>query len=1367
MASGPDVSNIEAKNNKRFTQRRETSVASLFDASPGYDYLGDWSTLRRKNVLSCILSLATISTRLSLPTTVVSDIFHDAFVRASTDTVMLAGTARKNERVREFLRSSNYATFRKTQQKFMRKRLSKTEATAANEDWYTLKNKHGKVRFPWVFPVNRLKICKGHFGVEPEENAVYQLPGFDAGAIPEVGFSIERIGSYGSGRLELRRPTGIAIYGAKDIYANLHDTPRGYICKLAIADTGNNRIQLWDVQCIPYFPQSLEETGGFQEIIEFDKLVGTIVPVEPEEVRAVQQYRLEQSKLSTESRLNEHASDRMQKVVIEEKNHHIMQAWDQKKGGLEDTQGYHLGKFSSPNYTEFDQLGNLYVADNNTSRLGSPRVQTFQFDSRYEQTTDLIDNSTDIRGIPRGQTHLFTNEEGLCLRNPMGNTILFSNSAGETKPFLQANTHIEVTAIVHDGTIEKGICWSCPRHKRPLKVEATLLQNIRYDSRDLARQKFDMFNNEVGEYELNLATKVRVLDQYFDADELRLLWQNVYSIKIYNLNFFSLDKKEDAKSHMATRTVVYIVCSHSPEYCAQIMDELSAQWEAKIAEEGSKEDGETPPPVGPAKKKKRKSGGLFMAADKFEGAREGYAFQMGPKGLGYYVTPAPALDTRTVQINEDLEVQYFSKAFNGLMVMHLRCSTDPFYRLELDQDDPAFARQLEEWTEKTLDEITVAMESTSAFRNGSTARLNALWQDWNVLQPPVIVATRLNGYEERTFETEDEYMEWKEEKQWLHEQRVRKFEEKYMFVEGHMKKRLQAEFDRNTDDGVSNWKVETVTMAAAGKISLEQHRKNVLRTIATKMQVLQKEKKNLQTIIASASTIGEVAMKAELKKHRDEELVDHCSALLKAMNRPKGAFRECLKSRCPTHIHIHAMETIVLETATLVSASLPLGGDVAPDIDAIVASYVDTFSFATDVEKAGVECLLVVMDDFRVKETEKSHVFFFFLSNESRTVPGTKPIVVALPSVLGMEMMGEVQLNGGQTAWTSGRVLAIDRESGFYIFQFTTDDGKQHVRLLPRSCLKDDIPTYRPLLRHPWGMSVLEPRRETGAAGGGGSGGGDSTRVLAVADHEQHCIHFFDNKKEVKATNLSLSHNGSYLYTVGEPGTGLGQLRGPKGIEFDSFGRLMVCDSKNNRIQGFRFLQCPDDDIFRTEDEKASGRLRGQWVVDIEYPVTVLGVPDPDTTLEDPSDIAVDAYDHYVVADTGHSCIKLFRRVVDNGPYELMDGRDVHASNMWKYDRRPGGKLRQRIPTIHLECLCMWGTNGYDIGCMLEPVAVVCITPPQDIKTVHVHKESEAIFEEERIFVVDRGLHCVHIIKWTPGTPNLPLGKTSSVSKAR
>ena len=377
---------------------------------------------------------------------------------------------------------------------------------------------------------------------------------------------------------------------------------------------------------------------------------------------------------------------------------------------------------------------------------------------------------------------------------------------------------------------------------------------------------------------------------------------------------------------------------------------------------------------------------------------------------------------------------------------------------------------------------------------------------------------------------------------------------------------------------------------------------------------------------------------------------------------------------------------------------------------------------------SGVDTLRDLIEDL-ISNQEKlpnSTRFFFVPTTTNGDLDNvSKPYLVSYESLVGRNMQGKVKLSSGNRIWKEGKTLAIDRETGLYVFVFFSKDKTRHIRLLSRDALRDRVPTYQPTFKKPWGTAILNAV---------------SLNVLAVADHDQDCVHFFNNHNDHKIRNSIDTHSGSYLYTIGYTGKNKGQLRSPKGIVFDSFGRLLVADSANDRIQGFIYLKDP------------TGRTQGQWVVDIMHPEKPS--PGDPVGLSNPSDIAVDSYDHYVVADTGHHCIKIFNRAVNYGPYELEDLRNIAKTDLWQFDSRPNGKARRRIPKIYLQCLCSWGTQGHMLGSMIEPIGVACVTVPSHVKTVQPNMcnsiDPDEKYDEERVFVCDRSLHCIHMFKYTP-----------------
>ena len=1278
-----------------------TDLSQTVEDINGYRFLGDWSTLRRKNILSTILSLTSIRYRISMPTTVISDIFFDAYINACSDTNDLKFRAKKYGEVKKFLKVSDYAAFRKVQQTHMCKSLSQEEKKMKNELWYAAVSTKTKIpKFPWGFPADRLSDCKEHLGVEPAKSVRYILPGFNPTVQPNAGFSFERIGKRGKGRQELFRPSGIAVYNVNDMYANLHNVPPGYICKLAISDSGNNRVQLWDVQCVPYFPQTLEEKGGFQEKIIFDKLVGTTRPKVPEEVCAIRNYRISESKLSVETRLN--APDKLIKAVRDEKHYHIMKAWDKRVSELEDTKGYHLGQFTTPQNVEFDRFGTLYVTDNNNSRLGSPRLQAFAYSERFREPSEYIDNNTNVRGIAEGQVSMFADDENMPLRNPTGSSLLFSDSDGNTNPKVPMEDFFSMTAMMQDGHLEKGIAWSFPRFSRPLKLETSLTTNLKYYAHKGVETDFSRFNNESETYFLNLESKVMTLSHYFSRDMLLSFWRTPSSFSLVKREHMCIRKDQGDMGHRGFEAI-YVAKDVPPALCWAVLGEIA---NGPAAETTNKTDDEV------------------------------------------VVTPPSTQDQTEISLQlpgqaMDVLVDCYTEMIHGTKYAVFKCSWDTAGgSVEKFEVEEALSKRL---------------RSTKVFQKNEEDRLNKLWQEWNSFQPPTLVVRNAKTKEEIRFATFEEYADFRDQIERKEEKRIAKLAATSLAAgvdENGIKKLVEKE--RRKGDFDANYKASVLAEAKI-KHSLASHRKRVedeLSRIATRVKA---EVEKVNKVVIMGMERGATWVKNELRSFRKIEDLQVCLRVLNILQSEQGKFKAHLNEKCYTHVHIDAMEDIVGKVEALKSSDLQNSSDEA--LNGLVDYYLDSENFQNFVDLAGVKFLLYLGNRFKDSQycpqsvnasNPKESLQFFFLPHAARTVPGARPSLVPLESLIGREMFGKVKLVRGDATWTKGTVLCIDREVGMYVFVFQTSDGEQHSRMLPRSKLKDVSPSYHPLFKEPWGIATFQD---------------DTTDVLVVGDARQDCLHFFNNHVDLKSDQLHESHYGSYLYTVGSSGVEAGKYRGPKGMVFDSFGRLLVADSKNNRVQGLVFLPLPKDDAFvRENNSRQTLDMLGQgdWVVDIVYPPHESH--EKGMSLLNPSDVSVDAYDHYVVADTGHSCIKIFSRVVDNGPYPLKDARNVPAWERWKYVKQRDGKLRQRIPTYHLECLCVWGTRGHGICCMLEPVAIACMTTPMDTKTKKSngsHEGSDAstvVFDEERFFVVDRALHCVHIIKWSPGIPQSKQG---------
>lgn len=96
----------------------------------------------------------------------------------------------------------------------------------------------------------------------------------------------------------------------------------------------------------------------------------------------------------------------------------------------------------------------------------------------------------------------------------------------------------------------------------------------------------------------------------------------------------------------------------------------------------------------------------------------------------------------------------------------------------------------------------------------------------------------------------------------------------------------------------------------------------------------------------------------------------------------------------------------------------------------------------------------------------------------------------------------------------------------------------------------------------------------------------------------------------------AFSPSGSYLFTIGRPGTGPGEFAFPLGMDIDESGRIYVADSRNHRIQIFT--------------------AKGDFISEIP-------VPDDNGNKADPTDVAVnDSGKWFFVADNNNHRILKF-----------------------------------------------------------------------------------------------------------------------------
>ena len=87
--------------------------------------------------------------------------------------------------------------------------------------------------------------------------------------------------------------------------------------------------------------------------------------------------------------------------------------------------------------------------------------------------------------------------------------------------------------------------------------------------------------------------------------------------------------------------------------------------------------------------------------------------------------------------------------------------------------------------------------------------------------------------------------------------------------------------------------------------------------------------------------------------------------------------------------------------------------------------------------------------------------------------------------------------------------------------------------------------------------------------------------MFLVADGGNNYIKVFDQ-------------SGTFLYKFGKQGNQEGQLNFPCGMLLDSSNNLLVCDTKNNRVQQFSL----------------DGRFTGKTITDLPRPVGIATAPD-------------------------------------------------------------------------------------------------------------------------------------------------------------
>ena len=1322
-----------------------------------YEYLGDWSKLRRKNIHAAVLALAAVRAKISKSTTIVSDLLLHGFFHAS-DIDTLEKRKQKCKHIRDFLKQTDFRIFRQLQQENLKSSLTIYQMEMQNELWYNALDEKRKRLFPWVYPKSRLNVITSktskaemeQMKIPPKFN--YVLPGYDKDGKTEdeqtIGFSVERIGTKGNAKKQLFCPTGIAILNTGHMNANHLRFDKGFICKIFITDSGNNRVQLWTYQCSPYFPKTLEEKGGFEEIVIFEKMIGTSPQVPTHAVaRALDDIEREGTVSET---LQMNSPDKLKHVAREEKNYNTIKQWEHNSK-LQNTHGYHRGQFTSPQYVSIDKRGCVQISDNNSKQIGSPRVQVFSIKDNFTDPFECIDNNTDILGITRRQANLYVDENSQPLRRETDDNFLFLNVNGKSSREKHFSDYFHVGAKV-GGKRMKGIAWTFPRAKRPFDLEIILKQNLQYTEHKKIKEAFDCLNNEgnefmVGETEKAMQGKIALLDKLIKNDIIHGSWLTLDEITIVNENVFNTESIQNGDTK---NPYIFYILSLPPMVAKKVFMEAFEKHKENESEKKDNDDDD--------------DSNDENDSNDDSGEDEDIVPMQGMDNTKMILPNFPEYTiSLTVEIAPVLQL-------NNKSFFKINCVIKKSKVKQTPEDDSADTPNLlkNDLKEEMIYHLHQTIIESTNFQEMQRKRLDDLWVFWNNNRSPKVsiskkIKMRLSKKNDAStgssvvnyleFDNVTEYEAWKQKQEKRYKREKKYYEQQFRNENEATRKKLVKNALKSVDNGKKIWK-KPVEIKIKKVKNLEEHKKLVKSEINALKKELTNELLIVETQIAKneaemqLSERQSVANQLNKNKHNRDCILSsqHILKEIETQQRSKNLFpflQKCIADYKLEVLDISKDEKndIIFDTHLHIYASVMVFKIVATqnfkfeencekkDICLKIGELFDTY-FEEKLYLAGVVLLTKSIQrciSGQVEQSKSNSFFFVPINKANKKIHGIqKPFLLPYESIIARSVQGHVKLLTGKSVWVEGDIIAIDRETGLYIFRFLTSDEKYQVRLLPRNDLRDSVPTYQPVFKRPWGSALLDTF---------------SINVLAVADHDQNCIHFFNNHDDHKLRNAVDCHRNSYLYTIGSTGKNKGELRRPKGMAFDSFGRLLVADSENHRIQGFRHLKDP------------TGKTQGKWVVEIMHPEQPC--PGEATSLHNPSDITVDSYDHYIVADTGHHCIKIFHRVVDYGPYELKDLRDIEKVDSWQYESRPNGKVRRRIPRIYLECLCTWGTQGHELGSMIEPISVACVTVPAQVKTVKCNKcngvDPDEKFDEERIFVCDRSLHCVHIFKYTAG----------------
>ena len=310
--------------------------------------------------------------------------------------------------------------------------------------------------------------------------------------------NVRTFGSLGSGEMQLNAPLGIS--------ASTFGLPRGGICRIAITDTGNNRVQVWTLMARNPNKKNSSEGMKFNGLVGLDTL-----------------FQEEDFSDSDDDGSRYHNSESRDKVVtpdtVIERQRKIMEqkARRNARNKIRSTFGSRRGQFANPRGVTFGasktDAMRIFVSDNTIDKhLGSPRVQVMDLDGvKPAKVSYVIDNSSlasptlsnsiisHVYGVKPGGDgeFVYTDSNGIPIMQKQSDRITVSVAAGALEGYSDA-VHQQGKMEPNASDRVPGFCWTFPRHARELNLETMILCCLEshHEAKDVVRSWFDVLNRE-------------------------------------------------------------------------------------------------------------------------------------------------------------------------------------------------------------------------------------------------------------------------------------------------------------------------------------------------------------------------------------------------------------------------------------------------------------------------------------------------------------------------------------------------------------------------------------------------------------------------------------------------------------------------------------------------------------------------------------------------------------------------------------------------------------------------------------------------------------------------------------------------------